>query len=293
MARFAFSAFADEAGVSLMEQIEAMKANDIRYFEPRNIDLINTINLGEEKLLEVKKLLDENGIKVGSLGSPIGKYPIYDDFETHLEDFKKALEACKILGTNKMRIFSFFVEEKDMDEKREEIIERLKVMVEMAKEYGVQLCHENEARIYGEMPPRVKDLLDSVPDLYAVFDPANYRLADADVIEGINVFLTRPSYIHIKDAIFASKEIVPAGEGEGKIGEILDIVNEQVDGLVYLTLEPHLKLFDAYKKIDDRELKGKYEFKNNRESFDFAVKALEKVMKDHGYRKDGNAEWIK
>ena len=92
MARFAFSAFADEAGVSLMEQIEAMKANDIRYFEPRNIDLINTINLGEEKLLEVKKLLDENGIKVGSLGSPIGKYPIYDDFETHLEDFKKAVE---------------------------------------------------------------------------------------------------------------------------------------------------------------------------------------------------------
>ena len=255
MARFAFSAFADEAGVSLMEQIEAMKANDIRYFEPRNIDLINTINLGEEKLIEVKKLLDENGIKVGSLGSPIGKYPIYDDFETHLEDFKKALEACKILGTNKMRMFSFFVEEKDMDEKRDEIIERLKVMVEMAKEYGVHLCHENEARIYGEMPPRVKDLLDSVPDLYAVFDPA--------------------------------------GEGEGKIGEILDIVNEQVDGLVYLTLEPHLKLFDAYKKIDDRELKGKYEFKNNRESFDFAVKALEKVMKDHGYRKDGNAEWIK
>ena len=25
----------------------------------------------------------------------------------------------------------------------------------------------------------------------------------------------------------------------------------------------------------------------------FGDKALEKVMKDHGYRKDGNAEWIK
>lgn len=293
MARFAFSAFADEAGDSLAEQISAMKENGIKYFEPRNIDGRNIIKLGEEKLKEVRAALDDNGIKVGSLGSPIGKYSIYKDFETHLVDFKNALEACKILGCNKMRIFSFFVEKEDFAAKRDEIISRLKTMVEMAKEYGVTLCHENEARIYGEMPCEVKDLIETVPDLHAVFDPANYRLADADVIEGINASLIRFGYIHIKDAIYESKQIVPAGEGEGQIGRILDIVNDNYGGLVYLTLEPHLKVFAAYKDIDERELNGKYVFNTNREAFDFAVSSLSNVLINQGYRKDGNGEWIK
>ncbi len=116
---------------------------------------------------------------------------------------------------------------------------------------------------------------------------------NADTIEGINVSLKRLAYLHIKDAIFSQQIIVPAGEGEGKIGEVLDIVNEATDELVYLTLEPHLFLFDAYKLIDEHELKGKYQFKNNRESFDFAVKALEKLLISRGYKKGENAIWKK
>ena len=129
--------------------------------------------------------------------------------------------------------------------------------------------------------------------VYGIFDPANYRMNDGDVIAGINATLKNFAYMHIKDAIFESQTIVPAGEGEGKIGEILDIVNEKVDGVVYLTLEPHLHIFDAYKDIDDHELKGKYTFKNNREAFDFAVNALKNLLISRGYERNGNNEWIK
>ena len=38
---------------------------------------------------------------------------------------------------------------------------------------------------------------------------------------------------------------------------------------------------------------GKYTFKNNREAFDFAVNALKKLLKEHGYERNGNNEWIK
>jgi len=99
--------------------------------------------------------------------------------------------------------------------------------------------------------------------------------------------------MHIKDAIFSTQTIVPAGEGEGKLGEIIDIVNEKVDGVVYLTLEPHLHIFDAYKSIDEHELKGKYSFKTKREAFDFATGALKELLTKCGYERNGNNEWIK
>lgn len=293
MAKFVFSAFADEAGSSLGEQILALKENGIGYIEPRNIGGKPILELSEEELLAVKAELDKNGIKVNSLGSPIGKFPIDDDFDTHLVTFEKALRACEILGTDMMRMFSFFVSQELLADKRDEVIRRLKVMVAIAKERGIKLCHENESAIYGQMPGEVRDLLTEIPELYGIFDPANYRMNGADVIDGINATLINLAYLHIKDAIYESQIIVPAGEGEGRIGEIIDIVNDSTDGVVYLTLEPHLFLFDAYKLIDEHELKGKYNFKNNRESFDCATRALEALMTKHGYRKDECGIWKK
>ena len=107
MAKFVFSAFADEAGSTLAEQISALKDNGIGYIEPRKINGKGVLDFTKEELLSIKAELDKNGIKVNSLGSPIGKYQIADDFETHLSDFEKALDACELLGTENMRMFSF------------------------------------------------------------------------------------------------------------------------------------------------------------------------------------------
>ena len=293
MAKFVFSAFADEAGSTLEEQISTLKDNGIGYIEPRKIDGKGILELSREELLSIKKALDENGIKVNALGSPIGKYPIKDDFETHLLDFEKALTACEVLETENIRMFSFFTTPEERKTRREEILRRLTYMVNLAEKRGIRLCHENESLIYGEQPDEVRDLLRSIPGLYGIFDPANYRMNDADVMDGIDATLINFGYMHIKDAIFETQTIVPAGEGEGKIGEIIDVINENVDDTVYLTLEPHLHVFDAYKDIDEHELRGKYSFDTGREAFDFAVVALEKLLTDRGYRKDGQNQWIK
>ena len=293
MAKFVLSAFADEAGTLLSEQIAALKRNGIDYIEPRNINGKPILTLTDEELANVKAELDKNGIKVNSLGSPIGKYPIHDPFEAHLKDFYRALEVCKILGTDKMRMFSFFTKQDELDECRDEVIARLTKMCEIAKEHGITLCHENESEIYGQNPEQVLDLMTSVDGLKGIFDPANYRMNGCDVIAGIDATLKNIAYLHIKDAIYESKIIVPAGDGEGRIAEVIDIVNAATDGIVYLTLEPHLFLFDAYKLIDNHELKGKYTFSNNSESFDFAANALKTLLKENGYEKDGNNEWKK
>ena len=293
MAKYVLSAFADEAGSSLDEQIAALKRNEIGYIEPRNINGKPILTLTDEELKEIKKKLDENGIKVNSLGSPIGKYPITEPFDKHLIDFHRAIEVCKILGTDKMRMFSFFVKQTELEIYRDEVLKRLQAMAEIAKENGIMLCHENESEIYGQNPEEMLDLINNVEGLYGIFDPANYRMNNCDVIAGIKATLVNLAYLHIKDAIFESKIIVPAGDGEGKIAEVLDMVNDSTDKVVYLTLEPHLFLFDAYKLIDNHELKGKYTFKNNSESFDFAANALKALLAENGYRKDDNGTWIK
>ena len=293
MAKFVFSAFADEAGSTLKEQISALKDNGIGYIEPRNIEGKGIINFTEDELKEIKAELDKNGIKVNSLGSPIGKYDINADFEHHFEATKKAIRAAEILDTKYIRMFSFFVSQEELSEKRDEVIQRLTAMADEAEMHGITLCHENESRIYGQMPGEVADILTSVPKLGGIFDPANYRMNDADVIEGINATLINFKYMHIKDAVYSTQTIMPAGEGEGKIGEIIDLINEKNDDVVFLTLEPHLHIFDAYKSIDEHELKSKYVFSSNREAFDFAVKSLETLLINHGYRKDENNQWKK
>ncbi len=293
MAKFVLSAFADEAGSSLDEQIEALKRNGIRYIEPRNINGKPILTLTDDELVEIKKQLDKNGIKVNSLGSPIGKYPIKEPFDKHLADFRRALEICKILGTDRMRMFSFFVNQSELNEYRDEVINRLKIMTDIAKDHGIMLCHENESEIYGQNPKEMLDIMTNVKGLFGIFDPANYRMNDCDIIDGINATLVNLAYLHIKDAIYESQIIVPAGDGEGKIAEVLDIVNKHTDEVVYLTLEPHLFLFDAYKLIDNHELKGKYTFNNNSESFDFAANALKNLLIENGYKKVGKELWIK
>lgn len=293
MAKYVISAFADEAGTTLEEQIAALKRNEIGFIEPRNINGKPILTLTNEELAEVKRQLDKNGIKVNSLGSPIGKYPITEPFDKHLEDFYRAIEICKILETDKMRMFSFFVKQSELKLYRDEVLNRLNTMTAIAKEHGITLCHENESEIYGQNPEEMKDLMNNVRGLYGIFDPANYRMNNCDVLKGINATLINLAYLHIKDAIYESQIIVPAGDGEGKIAEILGIVNDSTDKTVYLTLEPHLFLFDAYKLIDNHELKGKYTFKNNAESFDFAANALKNLLIENGYERNGKNEWIK
>ena len=114
---------------------------------------------------------------------------------------------------------------------------------------------------------------------------------DADIDAGIEISLRRPAYAHIKDAVFAEQAIVPAGEGEGKIGALIDAFDRQTDGRVTLTLEPHLAIFDGYAKIDKHTLKGRYSFASNDEAFDAAVSALKKILTEKGFKEGEDLVW--
>ena len=71
------------------------------------------------------------------------------------------------------------------------------------------------------------------------FDFSNFALLGYDTKKAWESLAPYTTYFHIKDAVQAQKRIVPAGEGEGHIAEILGQAYQQgFSG--FTSLEPHL-----------------------------------------------------
>ena len=274
-------AFADEATNELYGQIEALIRNNIKYLELRNVNGTNVKNITEEQAIEYARVFKEKGITIYSIGSPVGKVDINVDFDEYLKEVEHVFRLAKIFETKKIRMFSFYNAIND----REKVISYLNKLTLLAKEYGVELYHENEKDIYGEKVNEVIDILDNVPLLKSVYDPANYLQAGEDSNKTLDLMHNRTDYFHIKDVIVETGELVPAGYGDGNI---LELINRIKDDKV-LSLEPHLAIFEGYNEIDGTEMKNKFYYKSNGEAFDAAVKALKDLLKKAGYeeREDG------
>ncbi len=274
--RFQFAAFADEAGSGLNEQIAAMKENGISLLEIRGVDGQNISQLTEKQAAEVRKRLDDAGISVWSLGSPYGKISIEEDFAPHLEQFCRGLELAHILGAEHIRLFSFYLPGgKEPEAFFEETVRRLSQFVEKAKDSGVLLCHENEKGIYGDTAVRCRQLHEALPELRAVFDPANFIQCGQDTKAAWELLAPYVEYMHIKDAL-PNGTVVPAGKGCGNLPWLL----KQYSGTV-LTLEPHLSVFKGLAQLEREDAKTQippYCYPSGRAAFDAAVSALREIL---------------
>lgn len=271
-------AFADEAGDTLPEQIAMMKDNGIGYLELRAIDKKNVSKMTVAEITEYKKQLDDAGIKVWSLGSPIGKVDINAPFEKELDRLKHTVELAVAAEAKCIRLFSFYGTNGDPIY-RDKVIENLAAFVEAAKGSGVTLCHENEKGIYGDNAARCLEIHKALPEMPAIFDPANYVQVGQDTLEAWEMLEPYVYYGHIKDSL-ADGSIVPAGAGEGHIPEYLPKFFAK--GCEVLTLEPHLAIFSslaAIEKKGDESKIGLYHFDSKREAFDFAVNELKKIIR--------------
>ena len=251
MVRFRISAFSDEYSSALDEQIEGLTVNRVRMTELRGVDGTNVSDLTPAEAAEVKRKLDANGISVSAVGSPIGKIKITDPMEPHLDKLKNTCELANVLGTQRIRMFSFYIPDGQYAEYRDEVIDRIGRMLDVADGYGVQLCHENEKGIYGDLPERCLELLTAFSGrLGCVFDPANFVQCGANPFpDAFNLLKHRITYMHIKDAL-SNGTIVPSGMGVGGIPELLALVNFERSGDFVLTVEPHLKVFAGLDKLE-------------------------------------------
>lgn len=285
MAEFILSAFADEGGKTIDEQIKALKDNGLTHIEPRGIDGVNFSNYTEDEAKELRKKLDENGIGVSALGSPFGKIEITDDFEPHFEKFKKNVELACILGTENIRMFSFFMPdgETDYSPYRDEVMERLEKFCDYSLKSGIWCCHENEKGIYGDTDDRCLDILTALKGkIKGVFDPANFIQCGVSIIPAYEKLADYIEYMHIKDARFSDGFVVPPGSGDGCLKELLTLFSKK-DGKRFLTLEPHLRVFDGLKDLEKEggtadQIKEVFTYKTNEEAFGVAASALHSIL---------------
>jgi sugar phosphate isomerase/epimerase len=237
------SGFSDEISPDFTEQCEVVTGLGMTHVEVRSAWDVNILDLSPDQLGTVKKTLSAYGLKVSSIGSPIGKIPITEDFGPHLERMRHAAEVAQLLEAPYIRIFSFFMPAgDDPATHRAEVIERMRALVRVAEEADLILLHENEKEIYGDVPSRCLDIVRSVgsPYLRLAWDPANFvQVGVRPYTDGYAMLRQHLEYVQIKDALAADGSVVPAGKGDGEVARTLQALHHDgFDG--FFSLEPHL-----------------------------------------------------
>ena len=241
--------FADEISPDVDEQVQTLAQDDIRWVEVRGAWGQNVLDLSDEALAKLKQTFDRAGIRVSSIGSPIGKILVTDPFPPHLARFQRALEIATFLDAPFVRVFSFFIPDgEDPADHAEEILTRMAALAQAAGPAGITLLHENEKHIFGDTPARCAQILESVdsPALRAAWDPANFvQCGVRPFAEGYEALRPFIAYVHVKDALLATGQVVPAGEGDGEWRETISALHASgFDG--FFSLEPHLLKAETY-----------------------------------------------
>jgi len=241
------SAFADEVTDDFLEQVKYLAGEHVDYIEPRFIDKKNIMDLTKDELNEAKKMIQDHGLKVSAIGSPIGKVKLDEPFGPHLDKFKHAVDLALFFETPYIRMFSYYApEDKNIDDYRDQVMERMAAKVEVLKDVDVTMVHENEAKIYGHTAEHCVDIVKTVdsPKLRLVYDPANFVWGEK-ILDNVEscwpVMKPYVVHIHIKDWKLGAKDVgsIP-GEGDGQIKELLaELAAIDYEGC--LTMEPHLQ----------------------------------------------------
>ncbi len=275
--KYILSGFADEASADIDGQIRAMIENGLSALEIRGVGGKNVTELSVSEYKGIVRSLSDASLYISSIGSPIGKIDICDNFDRHFDTFKKLVDLADRSSAKYMRIFSFYGV--DSIEKEIEVYRRLNILSDYAKGSGVILCHENEKGIFGETPEKCLKIFDNVQGIRGVFDPANFVQCGVDTKVAWDMLSEHIEYLHIKDAL-ADKSVVPAGKGIGNLEYVMRQYSKT--GKNIYSLEPHLRIFEGFAKLERENEKADelsaYTFDNGMDAFRASANAAKEIL---------------
>lgn len=250
------SGFADEIGEDLEAQCATLNELGITHVEFRSAWGINVLDLTDAQIGDAVDILAAHDLSVSSIGSPLGKINIDDDFDAHLARADRALAVALRLNAPFIRIFSFFLRpDQTPEDHRDEVLRRMAALAKRAEPTEVILLHENEKDIYGDVPERVLDIVESVaaPSLRLAWDAANFvQVGVSPFSDGYAMLRPYTDYVQVKDAVLKTGEVVPAGEGDGQIREtVRALADDGFDG--FFSMEPHLGTYNEFGAISGPE----------------------------------------
>lgn len=190
-AQVILSGFADEGAKPAREQLTMLAALGMSYYSVRFVDLgggvKNAMKLDKSEVRQLVRLHAEFGVRVASLGSPIGKVKLLDvedgshnrfaPFGRYLkEEVSRAIDLAGALDTRLIRGFSFYHPRGTSPEDHvEQAAANLRRIAEQCGEAGVFFGLEVEANLVGQngrLLARLHRLVNH-PHLLLVFDGGN------------------------------------------------------------------------------------------------------------------------
>lgn len=232
------SGFCDEASVVFAEQIAVAKRAGLSTLDVRIVAGRNIADLGADEVAPLAAAVKAADLRVGCLGSAIGKTDLAEDFAIDLDRLERLAGHADSLDCRLVRVFSTFNRQgAPADRWRQAAVERLARLRLRAEALGLELLIENERHLYGDRLARVLDLARTT-GLGLIFDFDNFHQSGDD--PWVDWLALKPfvKAFHLKDSN-ADNVHVPFGSGAGKAREILsDAKQGGWNGL--LSLEPHL-----------------------------------------------------
>ena len=216
------SGFADEAANQKLavQQFAALAAAGLQYYSIRFIDvgsgIKNSMALTTEELKIVCTMQAEYGLKVATVGSPIGKVKLLDvedgtlnrfvPFKQYLDtEVKHACEVANTLGTKLIRGFAFYHPKgTDPWQHLPQVVDQLGQIADICDRAGLTFGLEVEANLVGQTGKLLSEIHRKVnsESLVLIFDGANLVCQGMTPDEVFAEYLAMKAglgWIHIKD----------------------------------------------------------------------------------------------
>ena len=240
---WSLSGFGDEIDPDPAIQAAVLLALGASHIEVRSAWDVNVSELEKEAVERLRGILDEKGLKVSAVASPIGKVDVSLPVEHEVNRLRQIISVAKGLDAKYVRIFSFYrADGQSQEEIRDAVMERMRALAAEAEANGIVLLHENEKGIYGDTPERVLDIMETVasPALRVAWDNANFvQVGVKPYTEGYTMLRPYLEYLQVKDALADTGEVVPSGQGDGELDATIAAL--KADGFTgFASLEPHL-----------------------------------------------------
>lgn len=307
------SGFADESAneKTAIQQYTALAAVGLKYYSIRFIDagdgIKNVMALSDAEIQQLLKMQSDYGLRVSSIGSPIGKVKLQDvddgtankyvPFEKYLaEDVQTACDRAEAFGAKLIRGFSFYHPKGTKPEDHlDQVAEQLGQIAEACDRRGLTFGLEVEANLVGQTGDLLAALAEKVnhPAMVTIFDGANIVMQGFTAEQTYQQYVAmKPSlgWLHIKDYSDptitgrvehvdeeAAKNFVPADRGDSGHEKILRDLRDSLPALQSRLAERGI---DGVFMDLEPHLKGGGQFGgfSGPDGFGVAVRALCRVL---------------
>ena len=238
------SGFSDECSGVFARQIEMHKQLGWEYLDIRTIEGVKAEEIPAEQYPTIKKQLDENQLKVSSLGSAMGKVPIDTvSLEEDLQTLKQLCDFAKAVDCKYIRVMSYEQGSDTPAEWRDKGAARLRALGEYAQTHGIMLVLENCVGYPSDGEKMVEFLtLCNCDNVRCAFDPGNAAGHGVNTWEFYTTVRDYIEYFHLKDTAYDGTQHFP-GEGDGQIERVLKALYESgYQG--FISIEPHVASTD-------------------------------------------------